>query len=594
MRLIVMAFFFASVSGYGQSSFPTYKEVVTELFSEYNADSINRENSILLEKRAIGWKVTTVYTQSNDTISELFWDAQKKQYNRIGLPKNTDNEINEDAIANFIRSSSPARFNSLRYYGYVGWVQDLISLYENKTVLTDVELYSLGYAYANYANGLLNDNFEFNDSKTNFNLPISKNAMTENQLQAYLTIEKKAINCYLELYKRNPKFETIPGAIGIKYFNEIASNFLNLRTYQNEKVALEAIQGKAIYSENFKLYAKYMLDSCDKNAILFTVGDNDTFPLLIYQVQNNYRKDVLIVNTSLLQDERYVIMMRNNVLDSEGISLSLNSDFIKDDLSEAVLFEKLTDKVIPTEDLNSLLSDESNAVEGQSRNYRTLSSRKFSLGRGIKRIEWRIEKEVFYRSDLVILDIIATNNWKRPIYFADYNAEESYLGLSEYLQFEGLVYKLGSEKGTPLNSEIGYLNLSKIEDNCAKMFQFKSNINLPVEERQLGMNYRTIYGRWADKYIADGHFEKAKLVLDKGLKLYPNEVAYFGFDMVPIMESYQELKSFEKVKTIEAQILQNLKNGFDNYCFLTDSERKSKYQRLKDALKYLKSTNYEK
>ncbi len=591
IKLGIIILFFMAVSGYGQSSYPTYKEVVTELFHRYHADSINQSKAVLLEKRQMGWKVTTIDPQSNDTISELFWDSQKKRYNPIHLPKKRTDEIDEEAVSNFINSSSAARFNSLLYYGYVGWDQDLIKLYENKTPLTANEWYALGYAYSNYANGLLNDNFDFTDNKTKFNLPISKNSMTDSQLQTYLSFEKKAINCYLELYKKNPEFQTLPGQIGIKYFNELASNFLNLRIYQNEEIAMQHLQGINVYSDNYKLYAKYMLDSCDKNAILFTVGDNDTFPLLTYQVQNNYRKDVLIVNTSLLQDERYVLMMHNRILDSEGIPLSLNADFIKDDLSEAILFTATTENPVSIENLSTLLSDDKNLIETQIRNYKTLPSKNFSFGSGKQKMEWRIENQALYRSDLIILDIIASNNWKRPIYFADNNSEEGYLGLSPYLQFEGLVYKLGSTKGTHPNSEIGYVNITKTEENCAKMFHFKNKINLPVEERQVAMNYRSIYGRLAAGYIQKGQLEKAKATLDKGLMLYPNDLSYFSFDVLMILENYYELKSLDKVNQIENQILQNLKNRFDNYCFLSDSERDHKYELLKSQLGYLKS-NY--
>jgi len=121
------------------------------------------------------------------------------------------------------------------------------------------------------------------------------------------------------------------------------------------------------------------------------------------------------------------------------------------------------------------------------------------------------------------------------------------------------------------------------------MFQFKNKINLPVEERQLAMNYRSIYGRLATNYIEEKQFEKAKANLDKGFKLYPNELSYFGFDVLTMLENYYKLKSFDTVKRIENQILQNLKNGYDNYCFLTDSEREYKYELLKSQIEYLKS-----
>jgi hypothetical protein len=583
-------FFLISISGYCQNNAPTYKEIVTELFKKYDVNSVSEINTILLEKREIGWNVTTTNFQSKATNSELFWDNQKKQFKAINFPRNTRKEVDEEAISNFIDASAQTRFNSLKYYGYVGWYEDLIKLYENIIPLTDLELYSLGYAYSNYANGFLNDNYEFYDAKTSFKLPISKNSMTDEQLQMYLSIERKAINCYKELYQRNPNFETIPGQIGIKYFNEVASNFLNLRIYQNEEGAMKEIQGMDLYSDNYKLYAKNMLDSCDENAILFTAGDNDTFPLLMYQVQNNYRKDVLILNTSLLQDERYFLMLKNGVLDSKGIPSSLSEDFIKDDLSEVLLFEDVSVGKIAIENLNEIISNNSNLAEGFTKNYKTIASKDFSFGKGTKKMTWIIDKQALYRCDLIMLDIIATNNWERPIYFSDYNSKQSYLGLSEYLMFEGFGYKLSPNKGVTSDSEIGYVNVSKLEENCKKMFQFKNKNNLSIEERQLGMNYRSIYLRLAKYYINQNQRKKAEAILDESIKKYPNELAYFSFEAVSIIECYYELNLFEKGKKIENQLLQNFKNKLDNYSFLSDAEEKIKYDRATEYLKYLRNS----
>jgi hypothetical protein len=567
-----------TILSYSQKSTPTYREIVTNLFNQYDAYSINRIKDIQFEKRAIGWIVSTIDLQTKDTISELFWDNSKMKFNKISFPLNKDKISKNEIIDNFINTSQFNRYRSLAYYGYVGWDQDLIKLYENKKPLTDSELYSLGYAYSNYANSLLNYNFEFTSEKINFNLPISKNSMTDEQLITYLSIENKAIKAYLELYQRNPKFETIPGEIGIKYYNEIASNFLNLRIYQNEEIAMQQIQDKNLYSDNYKMYAKNMLDSCDKDALLFTVGDNDTFPLLTYQAQNNYRTDVLIVNTSLLQSPQYILMMKEGILDSGGIPLSISSDFIKDRLSEVIA------------NLNSIVTNKFNIAENFTNSYQVIPSSNFVFQENKTVLKWNIDEPIIYRNQLVLLDIIATNNWKRPIYFSINNSYENYLGLSNYLQFEGVVYKLVSNKGEVSKSEIGFITPSKLELNLNR-FQFNNKANLPVEERQLIMDYRLIYNRLASYYIKKNDTKKATLILDECIKLFPNDKAYFSFDIVSIIENYYKLASFEKGKALQTQLFQNFKNGFDNYSFLTENDRKAKYERTKEYLDFL-NENY--
>lgn len=572
--------------GYSQNQFPTYKEVVTELFTTYQADSINKINILLLEKRAIGWKVVVIDSETNDTTSNVFWDNQKKQYNAINLPLKSNKEVDEIAIDNFLKSTSVVRFNSLVYYGYKGWDKDIVNLYENKSPLSDNELYSLGYAYSNYANGLLNDNFEFSDEKINFKLPISKNSMTSEQLNLYLSTENKSINAYEALLKRNPKFETIPGQIGIKYYNEIASNFLNLRIYQNEEIALKQLEGKELYSENYKIYAKNMLDSCDKNAILFTVGDNDTFPLLIYQIKNNYRKDVLILNTSLLQDDRYVLMMKNRVLDSDGIPLSIEIDFIRNEASEVLLLTTENEEPISIQNLNSIIDNKANLYRGANKIYKTIPSNNFKFNKNATVLKWNIRGGALYRSQLIMLDIIATNNWKRPIYFAANGSDDIYLGLSKYLQFEGQVYKLTDNEGI-VSDEIGFVNASKLEHNMKTMFQFKNKTNLPIEERQLVMDYRMIYNRLATYYIAQGDFKKAESILDESLTLYPNDLAFFSFDTSSIIETYYKITAFKKGKVLQKQLLLNFKNKLDNYSLLSVEEKKARYNQSKQYLEYL-------
>jgi tetratricopeptide (TPR) repeat protein len=111
---------------------------------------------------------------------------------------------------------------------------------------------------------------------------------------------------------------------------------------------------------------------------------------------------------------------------------------------------------------------------------------------------------------------------------------------------------------------------------------------LPVEERQLVMDYRLIYNRLADYYIEQNDFKKAESILDESIKNYPNDMAYFSFDVSSIIESYYKINSFEKGKAITFQLLENIKNGFDNYSFLDEEERKAKYDKTK---KYLHSIN---
>jgi hypothetical protein len=117
---IQLFIFFISVLSHAQNSNPTYREIVTKLFNQYDMNSVNDVNSVFIEKRAVGWNIANINPQAKDTINELFWDSKKYQFNVISLPKKAVDETDEDAIENYLKSTSVDRFNSLEYYGYVG------------------------------------------------------------------------------------------------------------------------------------------------------------------------------------------------------------------------------------------------------------------------------------------------------------------------------------------------------------------------------------------------------------------------------------------------------------------------------------------
>ena len=107
------------------------------------------------------------------------------------------------------------------------------------------------------------------------------------------------------MYEINPNFETIVGSIHTKWSNEHMSAFLNLRVYQNEEVAKQELRDD-LYDSFIIDVAKNYLMSCEKDAILFTNGDNDTYPLHYVQEQLGFRKDVLIINCTLLGSTRHI------------------------------------------------------------------------------------------------------------------------------------------------------------------------------------------------------------------------------------------------------------------------------------------------
>ena len=252
-----------------------------------------------------------------------------------------------------------------------------------------------------------------------------------------------------------------------------------------------------------------MLQTCDLDAILFTNGDNDTFPLWYLQEVEKIRTDVRVVNLSLLNTPWYVTQLR----DKEDSFISMTDNEIQN-----LDFKKWSANTIsinaPSDELNP---------------------------EGI--IEWELKPtylDVALRiQDLMVLRIIKDNNWKRPIYFGVTVSPTSMLNLEDYLTMEGLAYRLINNKLYPINQEKMSNNLlpfvgskdwfkdydsnkNSIEDlSISKEYQpgyiYRNLANKNVHvDRQIGrliQNYRTGFTRLAISHYLDDNFQKAEMVL---------------------------------------------------------------------------------
>jgi len=170
----------------------------------------------------------------------------------------------------------------------------------------------------------------------------------------------------------------------------------------------------------------------------------------------------------------------------------------------------------------------------------------------VSSIDWEISKSYILKSELMILDLLATNNWERPIYFAITVGSDSYLGLEDYFQLEGLAYRLIPVKttGMTMNEDFGRVNTDLMYDNIMNKFKWGGvdvrEIYMDENNLRMTTNLRNNFERLASALIQEDRNEEALKVLDKSFEVLPEMNVPYNYFVVPLSEKYYLLDQGEK------------------------------------------------
>ncbi len=292
-------------------------------------------------------------------------------------------------------------------------------------------------------------------------------------------------------------------------------------------------------------YAIDYLESCAPNAILFTYGDNDTFPLWYAQEVEGIRRDIRVVNLSLLSGDWYIDQMKRKAYETPGVPISFSDEQYHGGKRDVVLIDPSATKSTSYRDLSyaiDFVKNDNYKVNGY--NYLPTShlclhvDKDKVLANGtvrpedadsiVNRLEIDLGGAYMLKPQLMVLDILQTNNWERPIYFGIGMGTDSYMGLQKYFQMEGAAYRLVPIK-TPArtSSEYGRIDTEILYDHMMNKFYWgnindpKVNIDYFHRNTIAVMAFRNTFLRLADALVAEGDTTRAVEVLNKSLYELP-------------------------------------------------------------------------
>ena len=296
--------------------------------------------------------------------------------------------------------------------------------------------------------------------------------------------------------------------------------------------------------------AKNYLESCPKNAILFSFGDNDTYPLWYAQEVEGIRQDIRVINFSLLGIDWYINQMRYKVNESPAIDVIYSTSQIEGRKRDYVRFQANAaypeDKYYDLYDImkNYVGKDDKDKVQitdNETGDFiNTIPVRKLSIpidkdviaqDESLKstdslpsQINFDLGKSTLYKNDLAVLNIIAANKWKRPICFTS-NYGLDGIGLTKNLRRDGLTYRLVPYTNAEIN---GDWMMDKLMNKFGTGNCDKPGVYFDEENRRHLLGMRGAYAELAGYLATHNRKEDAKKVLDKIDKMFLQENFPYG------------------------------------------------------------------
>ena len=367
--------------------------------------------------------------------------------------------------------------------------------------------------------------------------------------------------------------------------------------------------------------AKMYLDSCAENGILFTIGDNDTFALWYAQEIEGYRTDVRVVNTSLFQTDWYIDQMKRKAYESDPVPSQLTHDLYKYGTNDYIIIQQVIPDTLEVKkfldfvasdnpktkykyvlqqrgiDLSNVRNQDANATYLPTPFLRIPVNKENALNSGIVKpkdadlivphIDIKISGGALYKNRLLMLDIVANNDWKRPIYFTGGSfGDDDYIWMKDYLQLDGMCYKLVPIK-TPVDRanpfDMGRVDTELMYEKVKHWDWGNSgspDIYHDVETRKNSITYRGNLARLAEQLINEDKLDKAEEIADIAMDNMP--VEYFGYYTLlePYIGAYYEVDNKEKAQRLFKDVSKKYQENLAYYSSLKVDKQERLFEEI--------------
>lgn len=307
------------------------------------------------------------------------------------------------------------------------------------------------------------------------------------------------------------------------------------------------------------------LESCAPNAILFTYGDNDTYPLWYAQEVEGIRPDIRLVNLSLFDTDWYINGMKRKMNESEPLPVTMKESQYVQGVRDVMYYQdyKIAGSVELKSILEVLLSDnDEDKVQVTettkenfipTKNFHITVNKEDVLKTGTVNpadadkiapiMQWTFNKGYVTKGTLAMFDILAHNNWKRPIYFASTVPSDQYNGLDSYLYNEGLALRLMPLTPDTAANRAELINAPVLYNNVMNKFKWGNIKDAKYLDPQSADDisiFSNVWNNTVTGMLKEGKVGEAKKAANKYLEVMPTK--FYG--MRSMMGTYFMAENF--------------------------------------------------